>query len=345
MGKLRIGIVGAGYGSYGLLPAFRRDKRCEVAAIATSSEETARRAAAKLGIPRAFGCWEDLVESEHVDAVAIATPPVFQPTIALAAFSIGKPVFAEKPMAASLRDAEELLKAAEESQLANVVDFLFPELRVFKNAKQLMDQGCIGTPLHIAAEWIFWSHDHRTNATTWRTDALAGGGALAHYGSHMIYYLQWFFGKVVSVTARVRKPLAYQHSGDTIATLMLSFENGSAGTMTISSGSPTASRHSIEILGTTGTLVLSNDSENPVHGFMLQYHKAQNSVGYLIEPEQSDVDCRVPAASQIVRRFVDWILTGQKTNPSFRDGLDVQRVIESAWLNVQFGYDRLGIQN
>src|SRR5688572_3783958 len=122
---LRIGIVGAGFGSYGLRPAFQRDPRCVVTAMASHD-------------------WEELVRSDEIDAVAIATPPVFQPAIALAALSCGKPVFAEKPIAANLADAEKLSKAAETSKLANVVDFLFPELVTFGKAKELLDQGMIG---------------------------------------------------------------------------------------------------------------------------------------------------------------------------------------------------------
>ena len=311
MDRLRIGIVGAGFGSYGLVPAFRRDDRCEVTAIATSKN------------------WKEFVASRDVDAIAIATPPIFQPEIALAALSNGKHVFAEKPLAATLADAEKLLKAAESSGLANVVDFLFPELVVFAKAKQMIAEGCIGIPLHIAAEWIFWSHDHRHQVTTWRTDAKAGGGALSHFGSHMIYYLQWFFGPIASVTARVAKPSDYRHSGDTLATLMLSFESGTSGTMTVSSGVPTTPRHSVQILGTKGSLMLSNISGSPV-SFTLQHKDCVMS-----EPEQSGVDCRVPATSRIVQRFIDCILMGQKTRPSFRDGFDVQRVIESAGCGTQ----------
>jgi predicted dehydrogenase len=322
--RLRIGIVGAGFGSYGLLPAFRRDHRCEVTAIATSSEDTAARAASRLGVHLAFGCWQQLVESDEVDAIAIATPPVLQPRIALAAIALGKPVFAEKPIAATLTDAETLWKAAEAARVANVVDLLFPELHVFGMAKNLIRQGGIGTPLHIAAEWIFWSFDHRENVTTWRTDASSGGGALAHFGSHMIYYLQWFFGPIVSVTARVSKPVGYRHSGDTLGTMMLSFENGASGTLTVSSGTPTTPRHSVQILGTTGSLMLSNTSGSPV-SFTLQHRD-----GVMSEPEQSGVDCRAPATARIVRRFVDWILTGETTRPSFHDGLEVQRIIELA---------------
>ncbi len=304
---MRVGIVGAGFGSYGLLPAFRRDGRCEITAIATRD-------------------WEGLVSSDHVDAVAIATPPVFQPAIALAAISAGKHVFAEKPLAASLADAEKLATAAEASGLANVVDFMFPELVTFGKAKELIEQWAIGKPMHISADWIFWSHDHRHDATTWRTDAQSGGGALAHFGSHMIYYMQWFFGPIVSITGRVTKPVGYEHSGDTLATLLLGFENGASGTLTVNSGTPTTPRHSIQILGTEGSLMLSNTSGSPI-SFTLQ-HKD----GVMSEPEQSGVDCRVPAVSRIVKRFIDCILTGEKTRPSFRDGLDVQRVIESAVL-------------
>ncbi len=240
------------------------------------------------------------------------------------ALSYGKPVFAEKPIAATLAEAELLAKAAETAGVANVVDFMFPELVTFTKAKELIEQGAIGTPMHITADWIFWSHDHRNNVTTWRTDSQSGGGALAHFGSHMIYYMQWFFGPIVSVTAKIARPSSYSHSGDTLATLMLGFENGASGTLTVSSGTPATPKHSIQILGTDGSLMLSNTSGSPI-SFTLQ-HKD----GVMSEPEQSGVDCRVPAVSKIVHRFIDWILTGEKTTPSFRDGLDVQRVIEAA---------------
>lgn len=324
MDKVRVGIIGAGFGSYGLLPAFRGDPRCEVVAIATSSQGSAARAALKLGIPRAFRSWEELVERKDIDAIAIATPPVFQAPIALSAMYYGKSVFAEKPLATNPVDAENILRAAEEAKRANVVDFLFPELVTFQKAKQLVDEGSIGTPMHIDADWIFLSHDHRHDQTTWRTDSEAGGGALAHFGSHMIYYLQWFFGPIASVKAHIDRPSDYKHSGDTLATMLLSFKNGKSGTLTVSSASPTTPRHLVQILGTKGSLMLSNTSSGPV-SFTLQSKDCVMS-----EPEQSGVDSRVPAASRLVRRFIDWILTGKPTRPSFRDGYEVQRIIELA---------------
>lgn len=327
MGKLRIGIVGSGFGSYGLVPAFRRDPRCEVTAIATTSQETAAWTASRLGISHYFGRWDELVNCNEVDAIAIATPPVVQPEIALAAMSIGKPVFAEKPLAAKLADAERLVKVAGASNLANVMDFLFPEFSVFAKAKELMLGGYIGTPLHIKADWIFLSADHRNKTTTWRTDANLGGGALAHFGSHMIYYLQWFFGPIVSVIGRVTRPSGYPHSGDTLAKLTLHFEDGTSGTLTVSSSSPEESRHTVEILGSAGSLILSNTSASPC-GFRLYHHGMESELS--VEPEEAGIDCRVKATAQIVTRFIDWSLTGEPTRPSFRDGLNVQRIIASA---------------
>ena len=325
---IQIGIIGTGFGSYGLLPAFRRDSRCVVTAIAASSQEKANAVASKLNIPQAFGHWEDLVMNREVDAIAIATPPVIQPLIALAAMSHKKPVFAEKPIASTVVEAEKLTRVADETRLANVVDFIFPELVTFRKAKELIHQD-IGSPLHVVAEWIFWSADHANDATTWRTDSHAGGGALAHYGSHMIYYLEWFFGPIVSVSANIARPINYRHSGDTLASLLLSFESGMTGTLIISSGSPIAAKHSITVLGVDGSVLLSNETENPIHGFKLKHYRGRKLVGDIIlEPEETGIDCRVPAVSKIAHRFIDWILTGQTTRPSFKDGLSTQRIIE-----------------
>ena len=68
MQKTRFGVIGAGYGQAVLVPAIRRDPRAEVAAIAATSLEKARRVATRAGIPYAYGTWQELVDSEGIDA-------------------------------------------------------------------------------------------------------------------------------------------------------------------------------------------------------------------------------------------------------------------------------------
>src|SRR3990170_3737402 len=126
--RIRIGVVGIGFGQHVLVPSFREDARCEIAAICATSRERASRVAERLGIPAAYGGWEEMVAASGIDAVAIAAPPFLQPGIVLEAVRRGKGVFCEKPMSVSREDALAMTEAAEASGLPNMVDFEFPEI-------------------------------------------------------------------------------------------------------------------------------------------------------------------------------------------------------------------------
>src|SRR5579872_812174 len=130
-----IGIVGCNYGRLVQLPAFRLDPRCRVVALA--GRDAARTAELARGehIPLAFGTWEQLVEHPDVGAVCIATDPGLQPQIAIRALELGKPVFAEKPMAADLAGAQRMVRAAEASGRMAMVDFNFCEIPSWARAK------------------------------------------------------------------------------------------------------------------------------------------------------------------------------------------------------------------
>src|SRR5665647_3353317 len=96
---IRLGIVGSNYGRTVQLPAFRADPRCQVVALAGSNAARTAELAHAEGVAKGYGDWRALVEDPDVRAVAIATLPSLQARIAIRALELGKPVFAEKPMA------------------------------------------------------------------------------------------------------------------------------------------------------------------------------------------------------------------------------------------------------
>src|SRR5262245_38110937 len=99
---IRLGIVGSNYGRTVQLPAFRADPRCEVIALAGSNAARTAELARADHIPKAYGDWRALVEDPSVQAVAIATLPSLQAQIVIRALELGKPVFAEQPLASDL---------------------------------------------------------------------------------------------------------------------------------------------------------------------------------------------------------------------------------------------------
>lgn len=340
-GKIRIGVVGAGFGRYGLIPAFQRDGRCEVSALVASSSERAASFAAQLGVPRASGNWREVVQDPDINAVAIATPPYVQPKIAEAALEAGKAVFAEKPLALTPDQAESLHRAAVAANLPNVVDFIFRELDTWQIARESLARGAIGAIRHAAIDWRMESHDNARGITSWKTNPDFGGGALLHFASHTLYYAEWLLGPVVGLSARLSSAPDSASSGDTYVTMAVQFANGTSGSITVSNAAPFGTGHRLEIYGTDGCLRLMNRDRDPVRGFVLSVATRRDPRFRVLAiepgPEAAGVDSRVRPVSRLVSRFLDWIQTGHPTEPSFWDGVRVQRLIEAAQRSHRLG--------
>src|SRR5262249_57145328 len=118
-------------------------------------------------VARGFGDGRALVEDPAVDAVAVAVPPHLQPEVACRALDLGKPVFAEKPLAADLAGARALLASARMSGRPAVVDFGFPELPSWRRAKEMMDGGAIGRLRHVVVTWNAENRATRLRLTSW----------------------------------------------------------------------------------------------------------------------------------------------------------------------------------
>lgn len=334
MSKIRVAVVGLGFGRYGLVPAFRLDPRCEVVALCGTSRERAEEAARKLGVQSAYGDFREMIGREDFDAVAVATPPDAQPEIVEMALARSKAVFTEKPLALSFESARRLHEAAERAGVANVVDFIFPELDAWRRARQLIEEGTLGTIRHASVQWLMESYDNRHGVESWKTDPARGGGALQHFGSHVLYYLEWFLGPVSELRATLDRARDIQRPGDTHATLAARFQSGASSSVVLSSAALLGSGHRVEFYGSDGAAALKNETGDHVRGFRL--FAGSRGAGRLSEvaceqdSSPAGADARVGPVSNLARRFLDWIETGKPTAPSFREGLRVQTLLDAA---------------
>jgi predicted dehydrogenase len=340
--KIRVGIVGAAFGRYGLSPAFRMDPRCELVAISAASIEHAQEAAKNQGIPDAVAGWEGIVHHPNIDAVAIATPPYIQPKIAMAALTSKKAVFAEKPLALCVQDAVSLYQMALSTRLANVVDFIFPELETWQYTKRLVREGAIGKLRHVGVDWRFESYDHQRRLHSWKTNSDLGGGALQHFASHSLYYLEWLFGPIVGLFSKLFSAPDLDQSGDTFVVLAAQFADCLSASLTLTNAAPFGSGHRLEIYGSDGSLRLVNAGRDPVRGFQLliatrdQSSFREIALEPSVEPD-SGIDTRVRPVSRLAARFLDWIGDDTATVPSFHEALRVQRLIEAAQQSAKSG--------
>lgn len=326
---LRFGIVGTGFGLYGILPALRRDPRCAVVGICGSSPDRARElVAARLPEgrrPLVYASPSALMDAGRLDGLAIAVPPRHQEAVAREALDRGLAVFAEKPLAATLAAAEDLGERASRGGRANMVDFIFPELEPWKRARDTVAAGGLGSVRAARLRWVFESHAHRTGLASWKRDPAQGGGVLLHFGSHAFHDLEFLLGPIARVeAARV--------AADRV-TARLSLASGAAVDVELDSARRTAHEHAIEVDFTDGSLALRNTSGDHVRGFTLD---VRDRAGRAMpvpchdepEPPAGD-DSRVEPVGRLLSRFADWIAAGTPTRPTFADGVRAQRIIDA----------------
>lgn len=331
---IRIGIVGCNYGRLVHLPAFRFDPRCTVIGLAGSDLARTTAMAQASNVPLACGNWTELVEHPDIDAVTIAAPPRLQPEIAVRALELGKPVFAEKPIAADLAGAEAMVRAASASGEPTMVDFNFSAILIWRKAKALLDQGAIGRLRHVTVNWNVENYGTRMRIKNWKALGENGGGALGNFVSHSFHYLEWMCGSITGLSARL-SGLPDEPSMETNATVSMNFQSGATGSLAMSCASYLGSGHRLEFYGEDGTLTLTNVTPDYMRGFELKLaHRPATTLTAVEVDDPVDLhfpaDGRIAPVSRLATEFIDAIQSGRPAVPGFTEGLRVQVLLDAA---------------
>ncbi len=330
---IRIGIVGCNYGRLVHLPAFRLDPRCSVVALAGSDVARTAAIARASNIAAAFGNWRELVEHPDVDAVTIGAPPSLQPSIAIRALELGKPVFAEKPFAADLPGARAMAQAALASGRANMVDFTFSAIPVWRKAKELLDQGAIGRLRHVAVNWNVENYATRMRIKNWKSNGEDGGGALGNFVSHSLHYLEWMCGSITGLSARL-SGLPDEPAIETNVAISLTLQSGAVGSIVMSCASYLGSGHRLEFYGEDGILSLINPTQDYMRGFKLKFARRPEALTLIGVDDPLDRsfpdDGRIAPVARLASSFLDAIGSGRRAVPGFVEGLRVQVLLDAA---------------
>src|SRR4051794_18952122 len=114
MDKVRWGVLGAAnIAVWKVIPAMQQSERCEITALASRDMQKAQRLATELGIPKAYGSYEDLIADSDIEAVYIPLPNHLHVPWTVKAAQAGKHVLCEKPIALNVEEATQLLQVRE----------------------------------------------------------------------------------------------------------------------------------------------------------------------------------------------------------------------------------------
>ncbi len=189
--KIRWGILStAKIGLVKVIPAMKQGKYCEITAIASRNLNEAKKAAASLEIPKAYGSYEELLTDTEIEAVYIPLPNHMHVEWAIKAMEAGKHVLLEKPVGLSSEQAESLIQASKLNPSLKIMEaFMYRHHPQWQKAKKLVADGNIGTLKTIQT---FFSY-YNTDPNNIRHNPDFGGGGLMDIGCYCISLSRFIF--------------------------------------------------------------------------------------------------------------------------------------------------------
>src|SRR5436190_23248919 len=146
MDKLRVGIIGAGANTrLRHIPGLRTQNSVELVGVANRSEESSRKAAKELDIPKVYADWTKVIADPDIDAVCIGTWPYMHAQMTIAALDAGKHVLCEARMAMNAAEGRRMLEASRKAPglVAQLVPGP-PTLELDPTIKRLVAEGYVG---------------------------------------------------------------------------------------------------------------------------------------------------------------------------------------------------------
>jgi predicted dehydrogenase len=218
------GIVGtARIGVDKVIPAMRRSPLCNISAIASRDAATARRVADRLGIPKAYGSYEELLADGDIEAIYNPLPNHLHVSVSTLAAEAGKHVLCEKPIAMNAAEAEQLIAVRERTGVLMQEAFMVRHHPQWRRVRQLVNAGRIGRPRAIQGTFGYMN----VNPDDIRNRADIGGGALYDIGCYPVVLSRFLFGAepTRAVALIERDP---DFATDSLASVLLDFPGGQA---------------------------------------------------------------------------------------------------------------------
>ncbi|WP_093230741.1 Gfo/Idh/MocA family protein [Thermoflavimicrobium dichotomicum] len=321
--------------------------------ICGRNEQAVKQAAEQFGWEQVKTNWKEMVEQPELDLIDINAPSDMHKEIAIGAIEAGKHVLCEKPLAMTLKDAKEMLAAAEKAGVKHGICFNYRFLPAVQLAKQLIDEGRLGEIYHYRAQYLQdWLVDPNA-PLTWRLrKEIAGSGAHGDLNSHCIDLARFLIGEFDEVIGQSQtfvkeRPLIDQPDQkgavtvDDSTSFLARFKNGAIGTFEATRyGTGWKNGNCFEINGSKGSIrfnlerlnelqvYFTDDDEHvqgfrtinvtePVHPYAGHWWPAGHIIGY----EHGFV--------HLIYELINSIVHDRPFAPSFYDGVKCQQVLEA----------------
>jgi predicted dehydrogenase len=248
--KLRWGVLStASIGLRKVLPAMQHGQYTTVDAIASRDLAKAKEAAAKLGIPKAYGSYEELLADPDIDAIYNPLPNHLHVPWTAKAAEAGKHVLCEKPISLTVAEAKSLLAIRERTRVKIGEAFMIRSYTQWLRVGELLRSGRIGQLRSVVGFFSYFNND----PANIRSRVEWGGGGLLDIGCYCIQAARYGFGqeprRVVGLIER--DP---QLKVDRLTSAILDFDGGQA---IFTCSTQLVPHQRVQFFGTTGRIEMA----------------------------------------------------------------------------------------
>ncbi|HEY3412817.1 MAG TPA: Gfo/Idh/MocA family oxidoreductase [Armatimonadota bacterium] len=342
--NVRIGIIGTGVGLRTLLPGFRTVRGCTVVALVGSSAKRGEELAREHNIPRAYADYHDLVDAEDVDLVCVATPNPRHYEEVKYALRQGKHVIAEKPLAMTLGETEDLRDLASSVDSIAIVDHQLRFNPYLAEIRNVISEGRLGRVYYVRIHQQSTGFSDPKARWNWSFDAAMGGGVRLAMGSHLVDLVSYWLGtsdfNTVSGTMDVVFPSRVDFEGaertveaSSYFGAVLSGVNGLTVHLAATAAAFSGARFDVSIYGTDGEIQF--DLSGKLRGSFTS-NRGNLSIIPVLGATEDDRDNKVSIfkgsfvylAPLLIRAIAEKDRTLLASAASFDDAVHTQRVLD-----------------
>ena len=322
-------ILIVGLGSIGRRHTDNFSKYCKFIDIVDINPERINQAKKEYNINESFSSYEEALEKNIYDFVAITTPPNLHLPIAKLSAQKNAHLFIEKPVGMNIEGWDEVAQLCKDKNLISYVAYCHRHINYSNRLKELIDSGIFGRIVHANMRWGSYLpdwHPWEDYRTFYMAKKEQGGGALLDE-SHGIDLARYILGDIKEVFAVVDTISDLEISSDDVAFLTLKTESGALMQINFDLVARVP-RCNFEIIGTEGTIIWDRVNSK------IDYYTSESKKWITEDYKPEDTLQMYPNQAKY---FIDCIKNNKKPTVDLYDGIKTQRVIDGAFQSSQTG--------
>ncbi|HEY3331158.1 MAG TPA: Gfo/Idh/MocA family oxidoreductase [Capsulimonadaceae bacterium] len=359
---LGVGIVGFGFIgkvhalAYRSLPLMYDPLpfNARLVGVCTSNASTAEPARLRGGFDVAVTDYRELLERDDIHIIHVCTPNDQHMELLRDAIAAGKHIYCDKPLCKTVDEAEEIAELAKNAPIVHRVTFNNRFVPAIIRAKELVNEGFLGEIYQFRVAYLHAGYVDPNRPFSWRLDmSRSGGGAVMDLGAHAFDLARYLVGNIVEVNAQMETFIKKRQTGDgasasvdvdDIVIAHAKTASGAIGTMEASRlATGVQDELRIEIHGSKGAI--SYNLMEPNWLTVYDNRLTEGAYGGTRGPQRLECVARYPKPyalgatknpigwpqihTHCLHEFLSDIANGQLGEPSFADGLAVQRIVSA----------------